>query len=319
MSTPVQSNSFGLVPYNANYVPQGQGFINLGATCHFNSLLQCILSNPVIYETLIRIKDQPHVKNNRLAQYLIKLWSDALEGKPIHEKGIPIWHVIEHISKKQNNLVRMDSGQQDAHEDLMMFLDAIETIPEVRQLFEHRHNILVYCDNCADYVIDKFEENLVFEAQSDLKTDQLEKYRKLDKYYQSTMLLNDFLRSQNGYVDDNHKCPKCQIKCSKFKTTTLTMVPEILTVVFKKYLNKNITPFPNTLEFVAKNETQKLIYKLVAQSEHAGGMGGGHYWAVCRRKEGWVRLNDSSVSAGEPGPTANTYMVFYNFVGVVDM
>ncbi len=310
-------STFGLTSYNDKYVPSAQGFINLGATCHFNSLLQCILSNPVIYETLLAIKDKPHVKNNRLAQLLIDLWTDALEGKPIHNKGIPIWHVIEHISKSQKNKVQMNSGQQDAHEDLMMFLDAIETIPEVRRLFEHRHNILVYCDNCRDYVVDKYEENLVFEAQSDLKTDQLEKYKKLDEFYQTRMNLNDFLKKQNGYVDDGHRCPKCQIKCSKFKTVTLTMVPEILPIVFKKYMSKAITPFPETLVFLTKNN-KKLIYKLVAQSEHAGGMGGGHYWAICRRKEGWVNLNDSRVTPDSPGPTQSTYMVFYNFIKCVD-
>jgi ubiquitin C-terminal hydrolase len=91
------------------------------------------------------------------------------------------------------------------------------------------------------------------------------------------------------------------------------MVPEILPIVFKKYMNKSITPFPATLEFVSNGIQTKLIYKLVAQSEHSGNMMGGHYWAICQRKSDWQTLNDLSVSSGQAGPTINTYMIFYHY------
>jgi len=305
-----------LIEYDEKCVPLGQGFINLGATCYFNSLLQCLLSCPSIYTTLNSIRDKQHVRQNRLAQNLLKLWDASLQEQPIHNLCVPIWKDIISISQKQNNKIRMNSGQQDAHEGLMMFLDAMETIPEVQQLFEHRHRIQVLCDNCKEFVIDKRETNLVFEAQQDLKTDQLEKFKDVDEYYETNMSLNDFLVKQNGYIDENHQCDKCNTKCEKFKTTTLTMIPEILPVVFKKYITKTITPFPAMLEFKAKGG-KKLIYKLVAQSEHSGNMMGGHYWAVCLRQNGWQTLNDSSVSPGNAGPTLNTYMVFYHFSGVV--
>jgi ubiquitin C-terminal hydrolase len=201
----------------------------------------------------------------------------------------------------------------------MMFLDAMETIPEVRRLFEHRYRTQVFCELCKDYVIDKRETNLVFEAQSDLKTEQLDKYKEIDEFYNSSMSLNDFLCKQNSYVDENHVCPKCNIKCSKFQTTTLTMIPEILTVVFKKYMTKITTPFPAKLEFIAKGGTKKLIYKLVAQSEHSGNMSGGHYWAICLRSDGWKLLNDSNVNDANPGPTNNTYIIFYNYVETEDI
>ncbi len=306
-----------LIKYKNEYVPEGQGFINLGAICYCNSLLQCLLSCPSIYQVLNSIKDTDHFKQNRLAQNLLNLWDAALAGKDIHNLGIPIWRDIIAISQSQNNKVRMNNGQQDAHEGLMMFLDAMETIPDIRRLFEHRHRIQVLCDICKEFVIDKRETNLVFEAQQDLRTEQLEKFKDVDEFYNTNMSLNNFLRRQNGYVDENHLCEKCQKKCEKFKTTSLTMVPEILPVVFKKYEEKTVTPFPAQLEFASNKSKTKLIYKLVAQSEHSGNAAGGHYWAVCKRKTGWCSLNDSSVSEGSPGPTLNTYMVFYHFTDEV--
>lgn len=302
-----------LVPYDERFIPNGNGFMNRGATCYFNSLLQCLLSCSSIYTVLDNIREKEHVKRNRLAQNLIKLWDAALRDEPIYSLCDPIWRDVIAISQKQNNRVRMGSGQEDAHEGLMMFLDAMETIPEIRRLFEHRHRIKVLCDKCQKFVIDKKETNLVFEAQQDLKTEQLERFKEVDEFYDTTMSLNDFLRKQNGYVDGDHLCSFCNEKCAKFKTTTLTMIPEILPVVFKKYTHKSITPFPATLEFATLGNNGKLVYKLVAQSEHSGTMMGGHYWAICQRKGKWQRLNDLSVSDGNAGPTMNTYMVFYHY------
>jgi ubiquitin C-terminal hydrolase len=306
-----------LLEYNENYVPEGQGFVNLGATCYFNSLLQCLLSCPSIYQTLDKIRDSEHIKQNRLALNFIKLFDAALKKQEIYNLGVPIWKDVIAISQSQNNRIKMNTGQQDAHEGLMVFLDAMENIPEIRRLFEHRHRIQVLCNMCNQFVIDKRETNLVFEAQQDLRTEQLEKFKDVDEFYDTSMSLNDFLRRQNGYVDENHLCEKCQKKCEKFKTTSLTMVPEILPVVFKKYANKVLTPFPAQLEFAATLSNTKLVYKLVAQSEHSGTASGGHYWSVCLRKSGWQMLNDSSVSSGHAGPTLNTYMVFYHYAGSV--
>jgi hypothetical protein len=326
-----------LIPYDGQCVPTGQGFINLGATCYFNSLLQCLLSCPSIYKTLDNIKDKEYVKQNRLAQNMMKLWNASLRGESIREMCIPIWRDIIAISRAKNNRVRMDNGQQDAHEGLMMFLDAMETIPEVRRLFEHRHRTQILCDKCKEFVVDKREANLVFEVQPDLKTEQVERFKAIDDFYQTVMPLNEFLKKQNGYADKDFRCPKivgyrdelgpdgkqipilCGALGEKFRTTSLTMIPEILPVVIKKYYRKINTPFPAKLEFVAKGGTKKLIYELVAQSEHAGSMGGGHYWAIGKRADGWKNLNDGSVSPGVAGPTDNSYVIFYHYSGMVDV
>ena len=303
-----------LIPYDSAYIPKGNGFVNLGATCYFNSLMQGLLSCSSIYQVLAKIRNTKPVKSNPTLMKLIKLWDSAMAGESrVGDLCVPIWRDIIAISQRQQTSIKMDEGQQDAHEGLMMFLDIIDDIPELRRLFEHRYRTKVYCDTCEKYIICKYEENLTFEVQASLTNEQLAEFKHKDKFYGSKLNLNDFLMKQNEYIDADHVCSTCGAKCAKFKTNDLVMVPEILPIIFKKYKSKELTAFSEYLEFPSVTNNKKFVYKLVAQVEHSGGMHGGHYWAIGLRRDSWKTLNDCSVSAGQPGPTPNTYMVFYHF------
>jgi ubiquitin C-terminal hydrolase len=311
-----------LLPYNLKFVPKGNGFVNLGATCYFNSILQCLMSCSSIFETLKANEDKDHIKNHPLARNLMALHRASMMGQDVSRACIPVWRDIMGIAQARNDKVKINMGQQDAHEGLMMFLDIVDTIPEIKRLFEHRHRTQVLCDKCKKWVVDRKETNLTFDVQPDLKTEQHIKFYAIDEHYNTTMSLNNFLRKQNGFIDENYICPNesCKQRGHKFKTTTLTMSPEILPVLIKKYSRvKTVTPFPGTLEFVLIGGKQKLIYRLVAQSEHSGSMTGGHYWAIGLRSDGWKNLNDSSVNPGIPGPTSNSYVLFYHYVATVDV
>lgn len=322
-----------LMEYDPTLVPKGFGITNRGNTCYFNSLFQCILSCPAIYKTLKAIENEEYVQKHNIAKNLIKMWEAAMKGdsEAVQRYSGVIWTDIILLARSKKDRVLMDSGnQQDVHEGLMIFLDSMSIIPEFSRLFQHRYCTKILCEKCKEYVVQVAEINLVFEVQSDLKTEQIERFKAIDASYQSELTLNEFLKSQNGYADKDFKCPKEKIvknedgtettvKCGligeKFRQTTLTMIPEIIAIVIKKYRSKTKTPFPLKLEFPTKDNTAKFVYELVAQSEHAGSMNGGHYWAVCKRSNGWCMLNDSSVSQGTPGPTENSYLIFYNYIG----
>lgn len=315
-STETKEAPIDLATYKEQYVPTAQGFVNLGATCYFNSLMQCILSCPVIFETLKSVAHKEYVSQNRIAMSLIDLWESALRGEPIQEKGTPIWKDIIALSRASQSKVKMDYGQQDANEGLMLLLDSLDKIPEFKTLFQHRQKIQIICPDCKKVVCQETREDMILEAQADLKVEQLEKFKVADKYFGKSMNLNDFILYQNGYVDANHICSSCNKKVEKFKITELTMSPEILVIVLKKYRVRELTPFPMELFFPGKEGDKKMIYRLVAQSEYSGVATSGHYWAICKRSDGWKNLNDSNVSDGIPGPTPNSYMLFYNFIGM---
>lgn len=308
--------------FDDDYLIKPNGFINIGALCYSNSILQCLLSCTSLIKTLHLNRHKDTIAKNTLAQALLALYDTSITNRDISQMNIPIWQCIVNQSQKRLGGVHMGTGQEDAHEGLCMFLDCLENINDVKRLFQHRYRTQIFCDNCNEFTVDKREMNLTFEVQPDLKTEQLPQFKDRDLYYNTTMTLNDFIRVQHGYVDEHFKCPKCSATGSKFRKTTLTMVPEILPIVLKKYKEKTHTDFPSKLVMPGNGKNKELIYKLVAQSEHSGSQHGGHYWATCVRKSTsnklkYYVLNDSSVSEGNIGPTLNTYILFYHIESVV--
>lgn len=303
-----------LLRYNPKYIPQSCGFINLGATCYFNSLLQCLMSCSSIYETLHNM-DSTKRANIPIAKELYDLWTQALSGSDVSQMCQKVWHEIIRVAMRKKDRVMVGFGQQDAHEGLMLFLDAIEPLNEVMNLFKHRYQISIFCNSCNKEISTRKEQGITFDVQPNLKMEQHEIFKDQDQNYNKSMDLNDFLFQHNGFIE-GFKCPNCGSTEPKYQTNTLTMIPEILPVLLKKYEEKTKTIFPLSMTFQNKSRTVKFHYDLVAQSEHSGNTNGGHYWAICQRSDGWRVLNDSCISDGQPGPTLESYVLFYHLIKI---
>ena len=290
--------------YDNTVIPEANGFINMGNTCYFNSLMQCILSCSSIYQVLKN-------KNDILSKMITNLFETQS-----NETLRLIWNYIISRSKNRKDIIKLDhSSQHDMNEGLMLLLESLDNIPEFNRLFEHRYQIDIFCPKCK-FVSTNYQHNKIFEVQSDLKMAQVDEFKNIDKYFNKILHINDFLKIQNSYIED-YVCTKCKDSNIKFKSTRLKMIPEILPIVIKKYYSKEITPFPEYLYFIGSDAKSKIVYRLVAQSEHSGSQSGGHYWARALRKNNkWYNLNDSSVSHSNPESTINTYMLFYHVMNV---
>ncbi len=299
-----------LIKYNKDYAISADGFMNLGNTCYFNSLIQSILSCTSLMETISEIKP-----NNNICKELYKIYMLNKANKSISQCTGSLLNELVNFSKKRKDRVPFNPhNQQDSHEGLMFFLEAIEKYPELKRLFEHRHRVRIRCFGCKKTIVDKFEMNKVIEIEPDFINDT----SNMNNANNLSMDLNEFILRQNASIDENYKCSNgCDGKTKKIKVTELVMAPEIIPIVIKKYMRKILTPYPIELTFrsTLKGKKMLLVYKIVAISDHSGGMDGGHYWARCLRTDGWKELNDSSVSDSNPLPTVSSYILFYHFFG----
>lgn len=319
-----------LLKYNKKYAFNAFGLRRIGPTCYFNTFLQAILSCPSIVETfLTKSKSYPFNQSN-VAQLLCNLMKNGMKiensgnTKVLLNNHILFVQMIKSLGTKTFGI-----GQEDFDEALHMFLSSLEAnfntnitqFQEVENLLLHRRQTNILCHECQKWISTTKEENIILYVEPTLEVKQLDKFKSIDKNYGKSLPLNEFLCKYTGFVDSNFKCTnkKCQKRGEKYKESKLTMVPEVLIVVSKKFNNNNqkvkyLTPFPEKLTFTAKNKKDKLIYEAVAQVEHRGNTKGGHYFAICKRKNGWYVLNDTLVTPGKFKPTAETYAVLYHIV-----
>jgi ubiquitin C-terminal hydrolase len=236
-----------------------------------------------------------------------------------------IWHLVfEHAMERQDK-IKFTPGQECVREGFHLFLESLEGLDDLQNLFLHRYQTLIFCGVCNEWVVDKKCEFSLFEVQPDLKSPQLPRFQGIDPHYKKSRPLSEYLVKQNNYLEKGFRCPKCGDEDYKFQTTRLMMIPEILVVLAKKYdakglqKSQKITNFTKDLVFQKKktdeDTDEDLHYTAVARVEHLGHMNGGHYKCHGLRKDkNWHLLNDSQVSPGSFESTSDTYMVFYHVV-----
>lgn len=322
-----------LVKYNTNMELSPFGFNNMGATCYFNAMLQSLLSCTSFTQELLQNKESAEYEKNPVTKKLIELVELALSLNEIETtkpKGIEKTNSVKSILCKyspmvwkemvmflcKKNKVKINDfmiGQQCAREGFHCLMDTMENFDSIQNIFLHRYRNMIHCFDCNNWVSNVESMYSLFEVQPDLKTEQLERFKKYETGQVQDM--NDFLTKQTGYVDKFYVCPECKKNGEKYNVNCLVMVPEVLVVLSKKYTTGRKldihTNFPKKLEFNGKRNN-KLTYEAVSQIEHIGGLNGGHYWSISRRNDGWYDLNDNKVSKSKFSPTKNTYIVFYH-------
>lgn len=318
----------GFIRYDDTYVPDAFGFKNMGSTCYLNALIQSLFSCSSFVETFDKNKNELNYITNPISGIMVRGVEVMLNPEEPNRLDIlsnfspAIWCELIKYASTRADIVKFSGGQQCAREGFYMIMDCMEHFMDIQRLFLHRDSIKLFCNKCDNWTQAGDDTSIIFDVQPDLKTDQFKLFQELDPNHKTSMNMNDFLYKQHGYVDKDHICSICKEKCMKYKIVNLVMAPEILVVLSKKYSSDGsrkidyMTPFPQELVFNGlcdDGTPTKFYYDAVAQIEHSGGLHGGHYWAICKRKNGvWYLLNDSHIEKSKFEPTKNTYIVFYH-------
>ena len=322
--------------YNSDYIPDSFGLQNTGAICYFNSLVQSLLSCSSLNEHILKNIDR--YKSNIILQHYIKLLR-SIRSKSIDfdskdpsqrqtrsfsDAHIQMVNTLIQIQQKTTFNVKFGTGQQDASEGLNLLLDAIHD-QDVMELFQVRYSEYIECKTCDH----KHESAADPYLPIDIALDIFDKKHPTEH----SKIIEKYILEHNEYIDDAYLCTNrdCQIAGNKLKYVRLKMSPEIIIISFKKFAGvgpmkktndgrnirntsavKKCIQFPMKLSFPSFGG--KLNYEIVSQCEQSGGIGGGHYWAISKRKDKVYNFNDTSVSSAAFNPTANTYMVFYHVI-----
>ncbi|XP_055343528.1 uncharacterized protein LOC129591753 isoform X2 [Paramacrobiotus metropolitanus] len=297
-------------------------------TCFINATLQCLVYTAPLYNYFMknnhhcRIKGSDFCLTCKLQELLLSVLStsplDALEPKVIIE-NLSVF-AEEHSDGHQhdahqflhfvmNDMVRAASGHQDPDT-----VDGVETTMP-GWIFHGVSQSSVQCRECK-HTSERLESFWDIQLAIDENVNHLEDALRIHTQREE-------LTSQ----DNLYFCEQCGKATFSTKQLTIQAQPNILTVLFKRYLDtgeslykvdKDVA-FPERLNlrpFMSDpNDASDVIYKLYAVLVHCGkSLKSGHYLSyVTIDGKSWFCCNDAEVSPADKRTVfkQKAYMLFY--------
>jgi len=323
-----------------------KGLVNLGNTCYMNSALQCLSHlltfhphNEKYFHQCENLKD---CLMKEWFEFQRKMWSNDTSGA---QTPILLLQCFQRCCSDQNYFFD-NFDQNDVDEFLTLFLDLLHQSITRKVKITYSKNVedegdkiikksldvwKRFYENDYSYIVENFYSQLLSLTtcpECDYYTSNHDPVQVISlEIPENGTSLKDCFKEYTKKVeldDDNlWKCDKCKSEVQSEKKILLWRTSDILILLLKRYtrhtkINKFIEyPFTLSLNKFNMNygTTQKNAYSLQSFSVHQGGLGGGHYFAVCKNQlDGqWREYNDSQVSVVSKSEVQKytPYLFFY--------
>jgi ubiquitin C-terminal hydrolase len=286
------------IPHQQAYTTGIFGLNNTGTLCYLNSLVQSLAACPSFVKTILDHEDEFKANPDKLGWELMQIFNKyrapGSVGNGVRIKTDTTTQVLQALQKNRKangHITNLGTNtQEDVFEGLKFIVEALDTCfdkPTFQNLFDVRYRQTIRCCNCGDtrdvdrsacpaeIMINMSESDPMLQNSLDTR-DDVEKYINLHMHY-----------------PDDYRCEKCPTKnCDDVRKIqqfySLARVSSILILSFhdnqQRLINKTTKQtrfFPNQIQIKGIDKT--LNYRVVAQIEQMGSLGGGHYTAKCLR------------------------------------
>jgi len=274
------------------------GFVNIGANCWLNSLLQALLSCPSFVETLVATRPK-----SELAKTLVEMIEAPLEARPNFAPKVLAAFQAQAQRYGKSLDVYSQEGCQNGFTVLMELLGSTE----VNNLAINKWYGTVTCPECA-YV--SRNESHEFSIQT-------------TKSFCEPMVMGEPARSFNEWLKvhtstiDEWTCERCRVKTrSVIRLEQIATLRDIIVVMIT---DRSAETYPETMEFPSI-KGNPICYRLIAGISHQGSMNpvtyasAGHYMCYGYRNSRCYLFNDTSVSSVGGIPTPRCNVLIYHRV-----
>jgi len=329
-----------------------KGLANLGNTCFMNSILQCLVATPELVRFMLHpemLPPSPGPVASAFSSLLRSVWSgsngasvsprqfldqvtrrDRRWGGGRQQDSLEFLQFLLGALQSDTNRVKGKPKYEELKGKGTEQEQALEALNYARKwhdsviddIFGGMLQSVVVCGTCkhASHCFDPF---------SDLSVPICGRNASVAD------CLASFTEVETMGKSDGYRCEKCKCVVRATKQLLIYSLPKILVISLKRFasssglgrfssFSKNNSPVRlaskgiNMAAYCNLNGLKgckTVIYDLIGVSNHSGGLGGGHYTAVCRnfKDNKWYDFNDSHVApTQEPsGSSSAAYVLFY--------
>lgn len=308
---------------------------NLGNTCFFNSVVQCLAHCTKLKEFILQGQyGNEDTLFHEFARLLKIMWRNdykltphsfydifAMRFKKTDHDQEDAEEVLLFLLDQFHNALKYQVEYDDLNGDdplIKQSLDELSTeMSPINDTFVGQFHQRVMCENCR-HINHRFESfmNLQLQIPSSKGSGYLSIYNLLHRYCTKEIL-------------DEYKCDNCNGVHRAFKVVKLWRLPNTLIISLVRFdwegkKNSRFVDYPienlNLTKYCSYPDTDEILYDLQGIISHIGNVSGGHYWSINKASEKWVVLDDSEVKniarmddiiIGGAGVGATAYVLFY--------
>ena len=270
-----------------------KGLWNLGNSCYFNSVVQCLYHCP-IFRTAIQTVTPEALRVAVVNQLQMLFVEMAGTSSFPYITPIQCLTAAMNIPECKRAGMIVNGPQQDASEFLVHLLTHFEEkIKSLSDIFEGELVSTRTCQRCFHSCTSNQPFKL-YSLQMDLPS--MNEIQPLDLYN----LMHHFHRTENLY---DYRCEHCNSYNSKKKLSIITL-PRILVIHLSRFRGlQKIHEYVRfntqvSIKYNTDGSEYHKQYRIMGIVVHLGSsIASGHYIAYIRAGEKWFKMNDDTVSA----------------------
>ena len=271
-----------------------KGLWNLGNSCYYNSVVQCLYRCPTFREAIETVA--PEGLRVVVVKKLQKLFKDmgAASYFP-YITPTECLTAVMNIPECKRAGMKVNGRQQDASEFLLHLLEHFrQKFRPLSDIFEGQVVSTNKCHHCSY----SFHTNQPFklytlhmDLPSTLETQTFDLYKLMDHFHRKTILY--------GFT-----CGQCNTLNSMMKKISIIALPKVLVIHLSRF--RGLQKVDKHVRFSAQTSIRYNIdgneyntqYRIIGIVVHLGpSIIGGHYITYIRAREKWFKINDHIVSA----------------------
>ena len=287
-----------------------KGLKNLGNSCYFNSVVQCLYHCPIFRGAIELVA--PEALTVVVVNQLQMLFRDmAGVGSFPYITPIKCLTAAMNIAECKRAGMIVNGPQQDVAEFLGHLLEHFhQKFRPLSDIFEGQFVSTHTCHHCA-YSYPTTQPFKLYTLQMDVPTtleiQTFDLYKLMDHFHRETIL-------------SDYCCTQCGTQNSTEKKITTIALPRLLVIHLSRFrglqkIDKYVRfPAQASIKYNIDGDEYYTQYRIMGIVVHIGSsIAGGHYVAYVRAVENWFKMNDHIVSAvrWQTVRRKKAYLLFY--------